>query len=62
MSTNIEAPVVEKPEIDSKTASITDGIDDEIKYGREPDNPITIQFIETIAEVTKEPRLLSAEC
>lgn len=48
MSTNIEAPVVEKPEIDSKTASITDGIDDEIKYGREPDNPITIQFIETI--------------
>jgi hypothetical protein len=48
----IEAPVVEKPDADSKNASINEGIVPLIRYGSDPNSENKIQDIVTVRKVS----------
>jgi len=51
-SFKIEAPVVEKPDADSKNASINEGMVPLIIYGRDPNSENKIQAIVTTINVS----------
>jgi hypothetical protein len=51
-SSRIEAPVVEKPDVDSKNASINEGMVLLMRYGRDPKSENKIQAIVTIKKVS----------